>query len=191
MSLFENTFNKNSELFKINDSDDVVKGLINANTVSFLLPFIPKEGMILTSTKTGAMLYLHGVPESIPTRKGGKFIDVGYEIKFLSKAEYHSRHNNSSTFNIQNINAPSIIGNQNNPVLNVGVSMDELSKLIASKNAEDQIALNELYHTLKTIIENNEPVPKGVFSKFVISLDKYSDVATAIGSILYKLSTTI
>ncbi|EHO79749.1 hypothetical protein HMPREF0402_02488 [Fusobacterium ulcerans 12-1B] len=182
MGLLKKTFKNHSQKFTILDSDEIIEGLVMKKSLYFLLPFIPKEGMVLRSVITGADFYLHGTPSAVPDGLHGPVI--AYKINFLSKNEYDKLHNSSSTFNIGNINGPSIVGNQTNATMNIGSSIEDLEKLISNKATEDQEELNKLVKLLETITDNNMPLSKGTLAKFSDILAKHQDIVIAVGGFL-------
>lgn len=182
MGIFTKTFKNHSEKFTILDTDEIIEGLVMKKSLYFLLPFIPREGMILRNVITGADYYLYGNPSAVPDGPRGPVI--AYEINFLSKNEYNKLHNSSNTFNIENINGPSIVGNQTNATINIGSSIEDLKKLIPSKSTEDQEELNKLVKLLEAITDNNMPLSKGTLAKFSDILAKHQDIVIAVGGFL-------
>ena len=94
---------------------------------------------------------------------------------------------NQINYTIQNA-SNSIIGNSQNATINNGLSFDEITKIIQSKNIDssDKEQLIELTKYVKKLAENNTPMNKGLLSKFSDIVSKHSWVPSLIGSALIK-----
>ncbi|MGL5580526.1 MAG: hypothetical protein ACRDCE_06125 [Cetobacterium sp.] len=185
-SHFIKIFNIHCDTFFIENSKTEIKGWPSSSkkAITFLESFIPKEDMVLINSKTGIKYHLIGNPDKIPTRTGEI---IGYSIGFLSSKEYELKNiSNSQNINIGNIHGSAIIGNQQNASINIGSTIEEVKSLIENKPIEDREELKKLVTLLEVIKENNISVSKGTFSKFADILNKYSDIALPIGSILLK-----
>lgn len=185
-SRFIKTFNIHCDTFLIENSKTEIKGWPSSSkkTITFLESFIPKEDMVLVNTATGIKYHLIGNPDKITNIFGEV---MGYSIGFLSPKEYELNNiSNSQNINIGNIHGSAIVGNQQNANINIGHTIEEIKSLIENKPIEDREELKKLVMLLEVIKENNTPVSKGTFSKFADILNKYSDIALPIGSIILK-----
>lgn len=93
----------------------------------------------------------------------------------------------SINYNIHNVNAPSNIGNQTNPVINVGITLDDIRKMISDLPEEDQVALEGLPEALASIENGDTPVRKKILSKFSSGLKNHSPLIIAVGNWCMKL----
>ena len=103
------------------------------------------------------------------------------------EAYFDNNYINSSQTTIFNTYNPNntIIGNQDNAVINIRDSFNHLENLIKQNENEDTIRLNELYSILKEEIQNNN-LSKSKLSKFGDLLCKYSWLAPAISQIIVE-----
>ena len=86
------------------------------------------------------------------------------------------------TFNTYNPNN-SIIGTQQNAVINITDSFDNLDKLIQNQGGKDIERLNELSSTLKSELLGNQ-IDKSKLSKFGDLIAKHSWLVMAISQII-------
>lgn len=86
------------------------------------------------------------------------------------------------TFNTYNP-SNSIIGNQQNVILNITESFNNLDKLIDNNGNEDKSRLNELSSVLKSELSSNQ-INKTKFSKFSDLIAKHSWLPLAISQII-------
>lgn len=108
-------------------------------------------------------------------------------VKYISEHDRLTQQNSNISYNIQNINGSAIVGNQNQAILNQGLTnLDDLHKLISSKPTEDIEVLEKLLSRLEIITEDNQPISRGTLAKFSDVLAKHSDIAIAVGSFLTK-----
>lgn len=101
------------------------------------------------------------------------------------EAYFENNFSNSSQTNIFNTYNPSnsIIGSQQNAIINVNDSFNNLENLIKKAEIEDVVKLNELYSIIKEEIKN-DTVSKSKLSNFGDLLCKYSWLAPAISQII-------
>lgn len=185
-SHFIKTFNIHCDTFFIENSKIEIKGWPSSSekTITFLESFIPNEDMVAVNVSTGIKYHLIGNPNKVTTISGEI---IGYSISFLSSKEHKLNSlSNSQNINIGNIHGAAIVGNQQNASINMGHTIEEIKSLIDNKPIEDREELKKLVTLLEIIEENNTPVSKGTFSKFADILNKYSDIALPIGSVILK-----
>lgn len=107
-----------------------------------------------------------------------------YILKYQS--EYEHQQVTSQTININSINGNAIVGSQQNAVINIGVSLNDLRELINNKPAEDKETLIKLANRIESIITENQPISKGSLAYYSDILNKYSDIAEIVGKLLLK-----
>lgn len=112
-------------------------------------------------------------------------------VTYQSETEWkRSQETNPSTnIHIGTISGPSIIGSQKNAAINIGNTVEDIAKLIATKPSEDITELCELVAELKKIEQSDHGIEKGKLSKFSDLLQKHSDVLIALGGWAVKLLT--
>ena len=104
---------------------------------------------------------------------------VKYQTEYDYKAS--SRSNNTS-ININTINGPSVVGSQENVVLNIGNSLNDIKDLITTLPASEQADAKELFNELEKVESSPHPLlVEGALSKFSDLLKKHTDLFTAIG----------
>ena len=104
-----------------------------------------------------------------------------YMAKFKSESE---NSNISNTFNIGTVHN-SIVGNQQNAVMNFENSITNLRDIVSQKS-EDKEQLEKFANYLAALLENNDKIEKSNFEKFSDLLAKHSDVALAIGNTIFQ-----
>ena len=88
-------------------------------------------------------------------------------------------------FHIGNV-GNAIIGNQSSAIINVGVSIADVMKLLEAKSASDQAELQPVIDEISKAIQADTPMSKGFLAKCSDVLQKHSDVAIALGSVLLQ-----
>lgn len=104
-----------------------------------------------------------------------------YMAKFKSESE---NSNISNTFNIGTVHN-SIVGNQQNAVMNFENSITNLRDIVSQKS-EDKEQLEKFVNYLEALLENNDKIEKSNFEKFSDLLAKHSDIALAIGNTIFQ-----
>lgn len=104
-----------------------------------------------------------------------------YMAKFKSESE---NSNISNTFNISTVHN-SIVGNQQNAVMNFENSITNLRDIVSQKS-EDKEQLEKFANYLEALLENNDKIEKSNFEKFSDLLAKHSDIALAIGNTIFQ-----
>ena len=90
----------------------------------------------------------------------------------------------TGNISIGNIGGSAIIGNQQYATID-NSSIQNLKEIISNKT-EDKEMLEKLLNRIETIIEDNQPVSKGTFSKFAYIFKKYPDIVNVVGATLLK-----
>lgn len=109
---------------------------------------------------------------------------IDWMIKYQTEQDYNlSIHSNrQSTINIHSVSGNSVIGNQENVVLNIGNSLNGIEHLIASLPISEQTEATELLSELKSVESSTHPIlVEGALSKFSDLLKKHSDLLIAVG----------
>lgn len=110
-------------------------------------------------------------------------------LKFGVIAKYETnsqrmRQQTTGNISIGNIGGSAIIGNQQYATID-NSSIQNLKEIISNKT-EDKEMLEKLLNRIETIIEDNQPVSKGTFSKFAYIFKKYPDIVNVVGATLLK-----
>lgn len=110
-------------------------------------------------------------------------------IRYINEQEYQTNTSNStSNITIQNVNAPSVIGNQQNVTMHIGSSLNEIKHLIEQISESDKSEFNELIEELESVESSKHPaLIGGMLAKFENLLDKYPNLFSAIGGWAVKL----
>lgn len=111
-------------------------------------------------------------------------------VKYETEIAYQrvESTNRQTTINIGSVSGNSIIGNQENVVMNVGNSLDDIKQIISALPSQDQALAQELLEALKSTEEATHPVlVEGALSKFSDLLQKHSDLLIAVGGWAVKL----
>lgn len=110
---------------------------------------------------------------------------VDWMVKYQTERNYMLSENSTkhSTINIQSVNGNSVIGSQENVILNIGSSLSDIEQLISKLPSREQTEADELLKELKTIESSTHPIlVEGSLSKFSNLLKKHSDLLIAVGS---------
>ena len=105
-------------------------------------------------------------------------------IKYQTEHDFNAKTNLSrqTTINIHTVSGNSIIGSQENVVMNIGSSLKDIEQLISSLPISEQPEAQELLNTLKSTSESTHPISvEGALSKFSNLLKKHTDLLTAVG----------
>jgi hypothetical protein len=94
-------------------------------------------------------------------------------------------------FNIGAVNAPSVIGTQQNVTQNNGATLEDIEKIILTLPVLDQKDLVGLVEILKNFESGKKTVKKGALSKYADTLLKYLPLANAVGSLVIKVLTIV
>lgn len=105
---------------------------------------------------------------------------------YKSNIEYQQMRKNNQQINIGSITGNAVVGSQEKVIFNIKCTFTDLQKLIDEKPIEDQERLNKLMDRIQTAVEENQPVSKGTFSHYLDLIEKYSDIAQALGNIITK-----
>ncbi len=111
---------------------------------------------------------------------GEKFFVVNKETKYfqgkpfqlaayiITETEYINNantHNQQATFNIHEVHN-SIVGTQSNPTISNGLSINDLTKLIESRNSNDKEKLKEMIALIEQTVNNQSTINKRLLSRF-------------------------
>lgn len=133
------------------------------------------EGDILVHNKSNKKCYIIDVQ---PLSQG---VIAKYETDFQRRREQKAVAQNIS---IGSIGGSAIVGNQQYATID-NSSIQNLKTLISQK-AEDKELLEKFLNRIEIVMEDNQPVSKGTFSKFKDLLTKYPDIFNAAASIILK-----
>lgn len=110
------------------------------------------------------------------------------EAYTITEYEYHKNmksQNNQPTFNIKEVHN-SIVGTQNSATLTNGYSIDAIAKLIENHNTDDKELLKEMLSVLDNAVSNQEPVKKGLLSKFSDVLQRNEWITAPIATLVLE-----
>lgn len=110
------------------------------------------------------------------TEKGEQFVENGFESP---------REPSQTVFNIGSAQN-SIVGTQENATLTNGYSIDDITKLIERHNSDDEELLKEMVSVLEKAVSNQEPVKKGLLSKFVGVFQRNEWITAPIASFIFE-----
>ena len=113
-----------------------------------------------------------------------KPLKFGVIAKYETNSQRLRKQQSIGNISIGNIGGSAIIGNQQYATID-NSSIKNLKEIISSKT-EDKEMLEKLLNRIETIIEDNQPVSKGTFSKFANIFKKYPDIVNVVGATLLK-----
>lgn len=147
------------------------------HTVQFVENTDIKNGDWLIDTITNQRYYAKDVrPISINQKP------VEWMITYETEEEHNSSVSNHSTINIHSVNGNSVIGSQQNVVLNIGSDLSDIERLISNLSQAEQSDAKELLSILKSTESATHPVlVAGHLAKFSDLLKKHTDLFTAVG----------
>lgn len=111
-------------------------------------------------------------------------LQSGVIAKYETNSQRVRKQQSIGNISIGNIGGSAIVGNQQYAIID-NSSIQNLKEIISSKT-EDKEMLEKLLNRIETIIEDNQPVSKGTFSKFAYIFKKYPDILNAAGTLLIK-----
>ena len=110
--------------------------------------------------------------------------------KYETETQRTREQQKINNISIGSISGSAIIGNQQFATID-NSSTEYLENLITKKPLEDQELLEKFLERVRIVIDDNQPVSKGTFSKFADILNKYPDIINSAGSLILKwLSST-
>lgn len=110
-------------------------------------------------------------------------------VKFMSSGKFETSQP-INNFNISGNISGSMIGTQNNSVINNTYSWSDLENRIDKEcDQEDKDIMKELLLLLKDAIENEKPLKRGMLTKFSDKLNKYGWFFGAVTSCLLNFLT--
>jgi len=113
----------------------------------------------------------------------------GWMVKYMNEQEYQQNISNSiSNINIQNVNGPSVIGNQQNVTLHIVTNLNEIKQLIDQISESDRAKFDEFIEELESVESSKHPaLIGGMFAKFENLLNKYQNLFSYVGGWAVKL----
>lgn len=113
----------------------------------------------------------------------------GWMVKYMNEQEYQRNISNStSNINIQNVNGPSVIGNQQNVTMHIGSSLNEIKQCMNQISESDKPEFEELIEELESVESSKHPaLIGGMLSKFENLLNKYPNIFSSVGRWAVKL----
>ncbi|ADZ82521.1 hypothetical protein Clole_0788 [Cellulosilyticum lentocellum DSM 5427] len=180
-SISDRVIARNGDIFSIKRNESVV-----ADTKGFFTDKNYPNGIQLLSTsdiKVNDVLIHNLTGESYMIERIQPLTRANELLGYIAYYKVNTASNDTQTFqyNIGTIQGSAVVGNQQNVTLNIGSSIEEIKSLISAKPIEDQEELNKLIQRFENVIEDNQPISKGFFSKFSDVLKKHSDIAIALG----------
>lgn len=157
-----------------------VKGNFGKNqTIQVLDDYDIQEGDVLIFSSKNKRCF---VTEVVPIS------EVDFEIHYQTELQIKHTAQQAGAIHINHIAGNAIVGSQQNASINVGMSFDEIRRLIGeSKNIEpaDEKRLNEFVDAVEVVIKNNMSVTKGTFSNFSDLVERYAPI---VGAIVHPLT---
>lgn len=149
------------------------------STIQFVEKTDIKNGDWIIDSITGQRYYAKDVRPIIMNGEPCEWmIEYQTEIDFAAP----SQANRHTTINIHSVSGNSVIGNQENVVMNIGNSLNDIERLLSSLPLSDQPEAKELLDTLKSTSESAHPIlVEGALAKFSNLLKKHTDLLTAVG----------
>ena len=187
-NIFEKALQKTGQEFKISRNNNIIgetKGVPNYNKKAY--DFYP-----YTDIKINDWLINNCNSKYIIIDKEN--ITMGpincIRAYILSEFEYNQSKDNNQPINNFNINTASnsIIGTQTNFTFNVGTDLDKIIEQINNSNSLDKKELLNLVEELKILSKSDEPIKKGMFSKFTETLQRNSWIMTPIANCLLSMT---
>ena len=188
----KNMLDEMSQIFSIERNGTIIGnvhgifcGRDYPNTIQFFENTDIKNGDWVIDTITNQRYFAKNVR---PIIMGGKPCD--WMIEYETEIAYQRAHsvNRQSNITIGTVSGNSIIGNQENVIMNIGHSIDDIKKIINALPIDEQATGQELLDTLKSTEEATHPVlVEGSLSKFSDFIKKHSDLFIAVGNWAVKL----
>ena len=149
------------------------------NTIQFVENTDIKNGDWIIDSTTSQRYYAKDVR---PVIMNGTPCD--WMIQYQTEDDFRAQSNlgKQTTINIHTVSGNSVIGSQENVVVNVGSSLKDIEQLIASLPISEQPEAQELLNTLKSTSESTHPVlVEGALARFSNLLKKHTDLLDAGG----------
>ena len=149
------------------------------NTIQFVENTDIKNGDWIIDSTTSQRYYAKDVR---PIIMNGAPCD--WMIQYQTENDFRAQSNlgKQTTINIHTVSGNSVIGSQENVVVNIGSSLKDIEQLIASLPISEQAEAQELLNTLKSTSESPHPVlVEGSLARFSNLLKKHTDLLIAVG----------
>ena len=149
------------------------------NTIQFVENTDIKNGDWIIDSTTSQRYYAKDVR---PIIMNGAPCD--WMIQYQTENDFRAQSNlgKQTTINIHTVSGNSVIGSQENVVVNIGSSLKDIEQLIASLPISEQPEAQELLNTLKSTSESTHPVlVEGALARFSNLLKKHTDLLIAVG----------
>ena len=149
------------------------------NTIQFVENTDIKNGDWIIDSTTSQRYYAKDVR---PVIMNGTPCD--WMIQYQTEDDFRAQSNlgKQTTINIHTVSGNSVIGSQENVVVDVGSSLKDIEQLIASLPISEQPEAQELLNTLKSTSESTHPVlVEGALARFSNLLKKHTDLLIAVG----------
>lgn len=147
------------------------------NTIHILDTADIKSGDWLINAATNLKYYVKDIQPTAINQK-----TVNLTVLYETEEDHNPSAANTTTINIQSVNGNSVIGSQQNVVLNIGSNLSDIEKFISSLPQSEQLEAEELLSILKSTETATHPVlVAGHLAKFSDLIKKHTDLFTAIG----------
>lgn len=149
------------------------------STIQLVENVTVKNGDWLIDSVTQQRYY---VKDARPIIVGGEVMD--WMIEYQTENDYQASKmtGRQTTINIQNVQGNSVIGSQENVVMNLGFRLQDIEDLISSFSGAEKAEAEELLKKLRETEESTHPIlVEGGLSKFSNLLKKHSDLLIAVG----------
>ena len=155
------------------------------NTIQFNENLNVRNGDWIIDTQTAQRYH---VIDAQPKKMNG--VISYWMVKYETEIDYRRAEsiNRQANINIGTVSGNSVIGNQENVIMNIVHSIDDIKKIIDDLPTDEQVTGQELLDTLKSTEEATHPVlVEGSLSKFSDFIKKHSDLFIAVGNWAVKL----
>ncbi len=107
---------------------------------------------------------------------------------YISEYEYNTSIKSNPSFSINATTIKnSIIGTQSTATINMSSEIEKMREEISNSQSDDKEELLKIVSLLEELKNNQEPVPKGILSKFSCVLERNSWISGSVASFLLNL----
>lgn len=117
-----------------------------------------------------------------------------HQLKAYYQTEVERKTASKSSQSVFNIGTAygSVIGNENQAVINYNSSIQDLKEKVAQSDSQDKETMEKIVSLLEMVVNNQVPPSKGLFSKFSTVMERHSWLSNSVaGTILAWLMSKI
>lgn len=116
-------------------------------------------------------------------------VSNGYKsCYYISEYQYNQSNNNNPTFSINATTIEnSIIGTQVNATISLNDQIQKMKSDISDSSSSDKEELLKIVSLLEELKNSQEPIPKGILSRFSVVMERNSWITGSIASFLLGL----